>query len=69
MGYHSDHSIVVLSFGGFKHGKSYWKHNNSLLTDKEYLKIINKHIIETKKQYAVPIYNLDKIENIPDSDI
>ena len=71
MGYRSDHSIValVLSFDGFKHGKSYWKHNNSLLTDKEYLKIINKHIIETKKQYAVPIYNLDEIENIPDFDI
>ena len=71
MGYRSDHSIVtlVLSFDGFKHGKSYMKHNNSLLTDKEYLKIINTHIIETKKQYAVPIYNLDEIENIPDSDI
>ena len=59
----------MLSFDGFKHGKSYWTNNNSLLTDKEYLKIINKHIIETKKQYAVPIYNLDEIENIPDFDI
>ena len=30
MGYRSDHSIVtlMLTFGGFKHGKSYWKHNN-----------------------------------------
>ena len=71
MGYRSDHSIVTLelSFDSFKCGKSYWKHNNSLLTDKEYLKTINKHIIETKKQYAIPIYNLEEIDNIPDSEI
>ena len=71
MGYRSDHSIVTLKlcFESFKCGKSYWKHNNSLLTDKEYLKTINKHIIETKKQYAIPIYNLEEIDNIPDSEI
>ena len=71
MGYRSDHSIVtlMLTFDGFKHGKSYWKHNNLLLTDTEYLNIINKHITETKKQYAVPIYNFENIETIPDSDI
>ena len=71
MGYRSDHSLVtlVLSFNSFKCGKSYWKHNNSLLTDKDYLQLINKHVIETKKQYAVPVYNFENIANIPDSEI
>ena len=57
VGYRSDHSIVTLmsTFDGFMHGESYWKHNNLLLTDKEYLNIINKHITEPKKQYTVPI--------------
>ena len=45
------------------------KHNNSLLTDKEYLDIINKHIKEIKRQHAIPIYNLEEIENIPDQEI
>lgn len=45
-GYRSDHSIVTLelNFTNFSHGKSYWKHNNSLLTDIEYVTIINKKI-------------------------
>ena len=59
----------MLSFNSFKCGKSYWKHNNSLLTDKDYLQLINKHVIETKKQYAVPVYNFENIANIPDSEI
>ena len=39
------------------------------LTKKEYLDIINKHIKEIKRQYAIPIYNLEEIENIPDQEI
>ena len=52
-----------------KYGKSYWKHNNFLLTDKEYLDIINKHIKEIKRQYAIPTYNQKEIENISDQEI
>ena len=37
--------------------------------DKVYLGIINKHIKEIKRQYAIPIYNLEEIENIPDQEI
>ena len=71
MAYRSDHSVITLEFqfDDIKYGKSYWKHNNSLLTDKEYLDIINKHIKEIKRQYAIPIYNLEEIENIPDQQI
>ena len=65
--YRSDHSMITLelNFTNFEHGKSYWKHNNSLLSDIEYLKQINEKITEVKRQYAVPIYNLDNIDNIP----
>lgn len=71
MAYRSDHSMItlVINLNDIERGKSYWKHNNSLLTDKEYLNIINKHIAAIKKQYAVPVYNFEQIENIPDSEI
>ena len=71
MAYRSDHSMItlVINLNDIECGKSYWKHNNSLLTDKEYLNIINKHIAAIKKQYAVPVYNSEQIENIPDSEI
>ena len=70
MAYGSDHSMITLmiNLNDTERGKSYWKHN-SLLTDKEYLNIINKHIAAIKKQYAVPVYNSEQIENIPDSEI
>ena len=69
--YSSDHSLVTLelTFTDTIHGKSYWKHNNSLLTDLEYLKIINKKILEVKKQYALPVHNIDEIETISDTEI
>lgn len=70
-GYRSDHSIVTLELNitEITHGKSYWKHNNSLLTDHEYLKVINKQISDIKKQYAVPVYNLEELDNIPNKEI
>ena len=69
--YRSDHSPIVLElqFTNFNQGKGYWKHNNSLLSDKDYLKIINKRISEIKAQYALPVYNFDDINNIPVKDI
>ena len=53
----------------FEHGKSLWKHNNSLLTDSEYLKIINAKIQDIKKQYCLPVYNHDAIDEIPDEEL
>ena len=43
-GYRMDHSIVLLDidFGKFKKGRSYWKFNNSLLRDKDYINQIKQ---------------------------
>ena len=70
-GYKSDHSMVtlILAMDNFEHGRPLWKHNNSLLTDTEYLKIINSKILEVKKQYCLPVYNLDTIDEIPDDEL
>ena len=69
--YRSDHSMIILdiSFVQFQKGKPLWKHNNSLLNDKDYIEIINNKIDEVKKQYALPVYNMDQIDNIPDDQI
>ena len=42
--YSSGHSLVTLelNFTNISHGKFYWKHNNSLLTELEYLKTMNQ---------------------------
>lgn len=49
--YRSDHSMITLdiSFVQFEKGRPLWKHNNSLLHDKEYIKVINDRIDEIKK--------------------
>jgi exonuclease III len=67
----SDHSVILLnlSFNSFQHKPGLWKHNNSLLSDIAYVHEINNKIDEIKLQYAIPIYNLNKINEIPDSEI
>ena len=53
----------------FKHGKSLWRHNNSLLRDPEYLQTIRSKSFDIKTQYSMPIYNLENLEYIPDDEI
>ena len=69
--YKSDHSPVVLSLklDSFTHGKGLWKFNNSLLHDYEYIKIINKNILQVKENYALPIYSKDYVTTISDHEI
>ena len=69
--YRSDHSIIILdiSFVKFQKGKPLWKLNNSLLHDIEYLQIIKDKITEVKKQYALPVYDLENIHIVPDKEI
>ena len=43
----------------FVRDRPFGKFNNSLLKDIEYVKEIKKIILETKLQYAVPVYNFD----------
>ena len=61
--------ILEIAFVQFKKGKPLWKHNSSLLTDKDYLETMSDKIDEVKKQYALPVYNIDQINNIPDDQI
>ena len=64
--YRSDHSPVILSCktSDFKKGKGFWKFNNSLLTDKEYVTLIKEEINKVKLQYACPIYERESVTNI-----
>ena len=66
--YRSDHSLVFLELKteGRKYGKQYWKFNSSLLKDKTYISMMKQLILDVKKQYSVPVYNLDNIDYIPD---
>lgn len=70
-GYKSDHSMVALTIAmdNFEHRSGLWKHNNSLLIDTEYLELINSKILEVKKQYCLPIYNLENVDKIPDDQL
>ena len=61
--------ILKMSFTNFIPGRPLWKHNNSLLTDIDYLNIINNKIHEIKCQYALPVYNFDNINLIPDNQL
>ena len=69
--YRSDHSMIILkmSFTNFIPGRPLWKHNNSLLTDIDYLNTINNKIHEIKCQYALPVYNFENINLIPDNQL
>ena len=69
--YRSDHSAISLSltFNDFKKGHGLWKFNNSLLYDDKYLECIRDIILKVKKQYAVPVYNMDNLHMVSDENI
>ena len=69
--YRSDHNPVILSLtkSVFKRERMYWKFNNSLLYDREYVQEIKKIITKVKQQYCIPIYNLQNIDIIPNNEI
>lgn len=70
--YRSDHCPVVLYVrtNEFLKGKGFWKFNNSLLKDKEYVYQIKEKIKKNvKQQYACTVYNLENIETIDDNNI
>ena len=50
----SGHSIVTLKIGKRRErtNRTFWKFNNSLLKDTEYVKIVKNVILETRKQYT-----------------
>ena len=63
--YRSDHSVIELDLmlNQFSRGKGLWKFNNSLLECPDYLNLINSIIEEEKLKYAVPVYDLNYLEN------
>ena len=65
--YKSDHAPVILTMrkNAFIRDRPYWKFNNSLLYDKEYVDLVKKSINEIKKEYCTLVYNLDDIYKIP----
>lgn len=69
--YRSDHSPVLLSLkiNNFIKGSGFWKFNNSLLTDKEYVNLIKEKMNEVKTQYACPVYNTENIRFIDNASL
>jgi hypothetical protein len=53
----------------FIRDRPFWKFNSSLLFDKEFVQSIKKMILDVKTQYALPVYNLNKIDDIPNSEV
>lgn len=70
-GYRTDHSIIdiTLKFDNFKRQKGFWKFNNSLLWDKQYIEKVKISIEETKQQYAAFPYEPDAIHTIKPEEI
>ena len=70
-GYRSDPSRVDIDIilDTFNQGRGIWKFNCSLLENPDYLKLINDSIMRVKKQYAVPVYNIECLSSIPDINI
>ena len=62
--YKSYHSPVFLflKLDNFTHGKGLLTFNNSLFHDYEYIRLINKTIMQVKEYYALPIYSKDYIK-------
>ena len=61
-GYRTDHSGIVLQLRLYQNerGRSYWKFNNSLLKDKDYIKLVKQSIV---KQSIKEVTNTYKINN------
>ena len=70
-GYRSDHSFVSidLEFKKEEKRRNFWKFNSSLLKETDCVNEIKRVIKNTKEQYALPVYNMDNLQEIPDSEL
>ena len=70
-GYRTDHSLVdiCLDFNQMERGPGYWKFNNSLLTDKDFVDLVKKTISEVIDVYAASPYSRSSLQNIHPRDI
>ena len=65
-GYRSDHSLIsiALQFVSTQRANTFWKFNNSLLNNFDFIDEV-KHVIKSvKQQYCATPYNLENINNI-----
>jgi hypothetical protein len=71
VGYRSDQSSisVKLEFRTEVKNTIFWKFNSTLLKDKKYVEAINNVITQIKEQYAILVYNREKIETVPDEEL
>ena len=58
---------VSLLINVFERGRGIWKLNTSLLKDFTYLTLIKSCIMDEKRKYAVPVYNFENFNEIPDT--
>ena len=67
-GYRSDHSFLELNLiiNPFHRGPGIWKFNCELLKHSEYIDKINKTIMDFRFKYAVPVYNIEYINELND---
>ena len=66
-GYRSDHSLIEITLDFNKNAKrsrTFWKFNNSLLYNIDFVKEVKESILSTKKQYAALVYSVDNISEV-----
>ena len=63
----SDHSPILLDidFAKFQRGRGFWKFNNSLLKDQNFVEIVKIICKEVTCQYAIIENDTDLVENLP----
>ena len=69
--YKSDHNVISLEINISKNEKERgsWKLNSTLLENKELVTLIKKEIKLIKQTYAIPVYDLDNLDQIGDSNL
>ena len=67
----SDHSVtsIEIDFRKFKRGRGFWKFNNSLLKDKDYISLVKQSIKEVAKEYSENEFSEEFIDNATPSQI
>ncbi|KAK3094416.1 hypothetical protein FSP39_001524 [Pinctada imbricata] len=70
-GYRTDHSYIELNLkiSDFKKGSGFWRFNNSLLKDLEYVNLVKNCILECKQEYVPSSIIKERIPEIPNNDI
>ena len=65
-GYRSDHSFVTIELNKTTtpKTKTFWKFNNNLLKDKEFIENVHQVINDTKERYMPLAYNIQSLKNI-----